>query len=412
MDAATLLAAQQQQAALAQQQQQAVLLQHQQLQALAQQQQLQAAHHMQAQAVQVQAAFQAQQAALQQAALQQQQASAGLSGVGLEAGQQQPAPPPDPATGVTAQQPVPPPPLTSPPAPFPPMQTPGLQDTLGLGALGMTSMGMMGVQAQAPVQINWTTDTFIATYQLNKEALDVLYSLDEETQQTVMRQFRPKTAAPGSYEMNGKFIMFARSVQRGQKGKKGCWNGGGKGCWDGSWNQGGDWGKGGCGCGCCGGGGPDGCAGGEWGPAGCGPAACGDWGKGGDWNSMGGKGGENWAGDGSWDNGKGAGPMGGPMGDQTNGQMGSSFLPGLPPTPEDIQEFSSRWGLNDDAHKVLMDLSPDIQANVMQQFKGGEPGSVNGRFIVFARGVQKGRKGCSKGYGKDFGSKDNRWAPY
>merc|ERR1719491_1251409 len=31
--------------------------------------------------------------------------------------------------------------------------------------------------------------------------------------------FRPKSAQAGSYEMNGKLIMFARSVERGSKGK-------------------------------------------------------------------------------------------------------------------------------------------------------------------------------------------------
>merc|ERR1719491_2395951 len=62
-------------------------------------------------------------------------------------------------------------------------------------------------------------DAFIAQHDLNNEAADVLLSLSPEIQQTVMKQFSPKSAQAGTYEMNGKLIMFARSVERGSKGK-------------------------------------------------------------------------------------------------------------------------------------------------------------------------------------------------
>merc|ERR1719215_2474685 len=82
------------------------------------------------------------------------------------------------------------------------------------------------------------------------------------------------------------------------------------------------------------------------------------------------------------------------------------------PSPEEMQAFIGRWALNEDAVSVLNSLPPGTQSSVMEQFKGGEVGAVNGRFIVFARGVQKGRfgtgggdKGCGKGgcWGKDNG---------
>jgi len=229
-------------------------------------------------------------------------------------------------------------------------------------------VGMVGQQGPA-----MGMDTFIATHMLNQQSLDVLTSLPPDVQQTVMKAFSPKTADPGSYEINGKFIMFARSVQRGQKG------GGKKG--DKGKGKGWDMGKGGWG------GDPWGGKGGGWG---------GDaWGGGG-WGGDLGKGKGSFA----WGGGKGKGDFG-------KGKPTGPMIPDDPnidpPSHEELQKFCADWALNEDAKSVLLSLSPPTMHCVMREFKGGAPpGQVDGRFIVFARGVQKGRftfKG-NKGGGK------------
>lgn len=65
---------------------------------------------------------------------------------------------------------------------------------------------------------------------------------------------------------------------------------------------------------------------------------------------------------------------------------------------DDAQAFVDQWGLNEDATNKLMKLSPEHRQTVMQEFSPREPaGTVNGKFIVFASGVEK-RSG--KGAGK------------
>mmetsp|Transcript_56290 Transcript_56290/g.134159 ORF Transcript_56290/g.134159 Transcript_56290/m.134159 type:complete len:302 (-) Transcript_56290:563-1468(-) len=61
-------------------------------------------------------------------------------------------------------------------------------------------------------------EAFCTSYGLNSEAQGVIERLVPEAQETVMTQFSPKGVQPGSYEMNGKLIMFARNVERGYKG--------------------------------------------------------------------------------------------------------------------------------------------------------------------------------------------------
>mmetsp|Transcript_56292 Transcript_56292/g.134171 ORF Transcript_56292/g.134171 Transcript_56292/m.134171 type:complete len:120 (-) Transcript_56292:113-472(-) len=91
---------------------------------------------------------------------------------------------------------------------------------------------------------------------------------------------------------------------------------------------------------------------------------------------------------------------GGCCGASAGGMMGGAGYGGAEPAPvapEALDEFIGKWGLNEDAKAVLLSLAPAVQQTVMEQFRGGDVGGVNGRFIVFARGVEKGRKGTSKG---------------
>merc|ERR1719343_177528 len=89
--------------------------------------------------------------------------------------------------------------------------------------MAMANQSAMWAAQQAQVApaipAKMSPEEFAATHQLKQEAIDVLMSLSPEIQDTVLTQFRCKTALPGSYEMNGKFIMFARSVERNAKGK-------------------------------------------------------------------------------------------------------------------------------------------------------------------------------------------------
>mmetsp|Transcript_66410 Transcript_66410/g.168253 ORF Transcript_66410/g.168253 Transcript_66410/m.168253 type:complete len:307 (+) Transcript_66410:93-1013(+) len=125
------------------------------------------------------------------------------------------------------------------------------------------------------------------------------------------------------------------------------------------------------------------------------------------WGGKGGWGGGGWGGDlgkgkGSfaWGGGKGKGDFG-------KGKPTGPMIPDDPnidpPSHEELQKFCADWALNEDAKSVLLSLSPPTMHCVMREFKGGAPpGQVDGRFIVFARGVQKGRftfKG-NKGGGK------------
>mmetsp|Transcript_17561 Transcript_17561/g.37603 ORF Transcript_17561/g.37603 Transcript_17561/m.37603 type:complete len:338 (-) Transcript_17561:373-1386(-) len=261
-----------------------------------------------------------------------------------------------------------------------------------------------------------TVDGFVEAHGLNKESHGVLTSLSPEIQEIVIRQFRPKASEPGSYEVNGKFIMFARSVERGQKGKGkgdkgppkgkgpgwspmkggpckgGCqdyWGGG----WDGGWgplswspdpwswgSMMGDWGSGWS----------------PWGP---------DWGKGSGKDYWGKPSAPGWGYKG-WDewgkNGKGW------KGDR----KGTPYedLKVEPPSKDEIAAFCTQWQLNEDARAVLDSLDPATTHSVLKEFKGGESGQVNGRFIVFARGVQKGRFPVGKG-GKGS-SKGVSYSPY
>lgn len=225
---------------------------------------------------------------------------------------------------------------------------PGMEGFGMEGSFGMEGFSGDGMYSVTGGHANGI-DAFITSNMLNKEAADVLVSLPPDVQDTVMKQFSPKSADPGSYEMNGKFIMFARSVERGQKGK-------GKVVEKGK-APGKVVGKDICG----------------WSSA---KGMSDSWGKGSSWDMGYG-----------WDAGKGWGP------DWSKG-----------------------------GKSVLFSLPPDVQLTVMEQFKGGDVGGVNGRFIVFARGVEKGRKGFGKGkgafpsmgppYGKGCNGGSSRFVPY
>merc|ERR1712087_339656 len=59
------------------------------------------------------------------------------------------------------------------------------------------------------------------------------------------------------------------------------------------------------------------------------------------------------------------------------------------------EQFLSAWGIQESGRNVFYDLTPDIQARVMAEFApnlkpGEESKDQTGRFIMFARGVQRG----------------------
>lgn len=77
----------------------------------------------------------------------------------------------------------------------------------------------------------------------------------------------------------------------------------------------------------------------------------------------------------------------------------------------DIATFIDRWGLEEAAQNMLFSLEFETQQELMQKFAPKSGNTVatckeelerpcDGLFIMFARGVQKGKKGGGKGKGK------------
>mmetsp|Transcript_24322 Transcript_24322/g.54153 ORF Transcript_24322/g.54153 Transcript_24322/m.54153 type:complete len:622 (+) Transcript_24322:91-1956(+) len=76
-----------------------------------------------------------------------------------------------------------------------------------------------------------------------------------------------------------------------------------------------------------------------------------------------------------------------------------------------VDGFVKNWGLGPDAQRTLYNLSPEMQREVMSKFSPLSPGGVpcsskedlgrdcDGKFILFARGVEKGAKGMGKSKG-------------
>eukprot|EP00930_Biecheleria_cincta_P000983 TRINITY_DN102162_c0_g1_i1.p1 TRINITY_DN102162_c0_g1~~TRINITY_DN102162_c0_g1_i1.p1 ORF type:complete len:566 (-),score=92.93 TRINITY_DN102162_c0_g1_i1:35-1693(-) len=70
-----------------------------------------------------------------------------------------------------------------------------------------------------------------------------------------------------------------------------------------------------------------------------------------------------------------------------------------------IQEFVDRWALNEDAQSVLFDLPPHCMQDVLNDFAPSEEArEVNGKFIMFARSYARWQKGSGKG--------KQRYSPY
>lgn len=70
-----------------------------------------------------------------------------------------------------------------------------------------------------------------------------------------------------------------------------------------------------------------------------------------------------------------------------------------------IKEFTEKWSLNEDAQGVLFDLAPYVMRQVLIDFAPSEEGrDVNGKFIMFARSYARAHKGMGKG--------KHRYSPY
>jgi hypothetical protein len=61
-----------------------------------------------------------------------------------------------------------------------------------------------------------------------------------------------------------------------------------------------------------------------------------------------------------------------------------------------VNEFAHKWGLNDDAKRVLGSLPLRALQKVIREFTPIGPG-VNGRLIMFARSVERTHKALSHG---------------
>merc|ERR1712048_436832 len=74
----------------------------------------------------------------------------------------------------------------------------------------------------------------------------------------------------------------------------------------------------------------------------------------------------------------------------------------------DLMTFIECWGLGDDAKNVLLNLEADLQYTVMMSFaptnyagvvchsRAEFGAAVDGKFILFARGVEKARQGMGQ----------------